>query len=154
MKNKYKTIIVISFIIVFAAGIVSGIFCDKYFINKGLTKPPRDRKPRPHFPTLEIMSKELDLDSSQEQAIREIFKRTEEKLDEVRRQVGKQFFSIRKDLLTDIKNILNEEQKIKFEEMIEQHLQERKKAAQRTKDKPKKEKQKETGGSYEKENNH
>ncbi|HHF52631.1 MAG TPA: hypothetical protein ENL46_08110, partial [Candidatus Aminicenantes bacterium] len=86
MKNKYKTIIVISFIIVFAAGIVSGIFCDKYFINKGLTKPPRDRKPRPHFPTLEIMSKELDLDSSQEQAIREIFKRTEEKLDEVRRQ--------------------------------------------------------------------
>ena len=140
MKNKYKTIIIISFIIVFAAGIASGIFCDKYFIKKDLEKPPHDRKPSPHFPTLEIMSKELDLDGSQEQAIREIFKRTEEKLDEVRHQVGKQFFTIRKELITDIKSTLNDEQKLKFEEMIEKHLEERKKAAQRTKDQSKKEK--------------
>ncbi len=140
MKNKYKIIIVVCFIIVFAAGIVSGIFCDKYFIKKDLARPPHDRKPPRPFPTLDTMSKELDLDSSQEQAIKDIFKRTGEKLDEVRHQVGKQFFTIRKELITDIKSVLNDEQKIKFEEMIEKHLQERKKAAQRTKDKSKKEK--------------
>jgi len=140
MKNKYKTIIIVSFIIVFAAGIVSGIFCDKIFIKKDTSKPPHDRKPPPPFPTLETMSKELDLDSTQEQAIREVFERTEEKIDEVRHQVGKQFFSIRKELIDDIKNVLTDEQKIKFEEMIEKYLQERRKAVQRTKDKLKNEK--------------
>ncbi|HZX10316.1 MAG TPA: hypothetical protein VFG01_05150, partial [Acidobacteriota bacterium] len=118
MKNKYKIIIILSFIVVFAAGLVSGIFCDKYFIKKDFRKPPPGRKPPGHFPTLEDISKELDLGESQEQKIREIFKNTEKKLDEMRHQIGRQFSSIRKELITDIKNTLNDEQKVKFDEMV------------------------------------
>jgi Spy/CpxP family protein refolding chaperone len=144
MKNKYKIIIILSFILVFAAGLVSGIFCDKYFIKKDFRKPPPGRKPPGHFPTLEDISKELDLEERQEQKIREIFKNTEKKLDEMRHQIGRQFSSIRKELITDIKNTLNDEQKIKFDEMIERYLQkyfkERKKSDHRTKEPSNKEK--------------
>ena len=144
MKNKYKIIIILSFIVVFAAGLVSGIFCDKYFIKKDFRKPPPGRKPPGHFPTLEDISKELDLGESQEQKIREIFKNTEKKLDEMRHQIGRQFSSIRKELITDIKNTLNDEQKVKFDEMVERYLQkylqERKKSDRRTKDPSNKEK--------------
>lgn len=144
MKNKYKIIIILSFILVFAAGLVSGIFCDKYFIKKDFRKPPPGRKSPGHFPTLEDISKELDLEESQEQKIREIFKNTEKKLDEMRHQIGRQFSSIRKELITDIKNTLDDEQKIKFDEMIERYLQkyfkERKKSDQRTKGPSNKEK--------------
>ncbi|MFO7981687.1 MAG: hypothetical protein R6V00_12785 [Candidatus Aminicenantes bacterium] len=144
MKNKYRIIIILSFILVFAAGLVSGIFCDKYFIKKDFRKPPPGRKPPGHFPTLEDISKELDLEESQEQEIREVFNNTEKKLDEMRHQIGRQFSSIRKELITDIKNTLNDEQKIKFDEMIERYLQkyfkERKKSDQRTKEPSNKEK--------------
>jgi len=144
MKNKYKIIIILSFIVVFAAGLVSGIFCDKYFIKKDFRKPPPGRKPPGHFPTLEDISKELDLGESQEQKIREIFKNTEKKLDEMRHQIGRQFSSVRKELITDIKNTLNDEQKVKFDEMVERYLQkylqERKKSDRRTKDPSNKEK--------------
>lgn len=144
MKNKYRIIIILSFILVFAAGLVSGIFCDKYFIKKDFRKPPPGRKPPGHFPTLEDISKELDLEESQEQEIREVFNNTEKKLDEMRHQIGRQFSSIRKELITDIKNTLNDEQKVKFDEMIERYLQkyfkERKKSDQRTKEPSNKEK--------------
>jgi Spy/CpxP family protein refolding chaperone len=123
MKNKYKIIIVLSFIVVFAAGLVSGIFCDKYFIKKDFRKSPPGRKPSGHFPTLEDMSKELDLEESQEHKIREVFKNTEKKLDEMRHQIGKKFSSIRKELIEDINSILNDEQKVKFDEMIQRYLQ-------------------------------
>ncbi len=122
MKNKFKIIIVLSFIVVFAAGVVSGIFCDKYFIKKDFRKPTPGRRPPAHFPTLEDMSKELDLEKSEEQKIKEIFKNTEKKLDEMRHQVGRQFSSIRKELITDIKSILNDEQKERFDEMIQRYL--------------------------------
>ncbi|MFW6140633.1 MAG: hypothetical protein ACOC5S_04695 [Acidobacteriota bacterium] len=138
MKNKYKIIIVISFIVVFAAGLVSGIFCDRYFIKKDFKKPPTGRKPPGHFPTLEDMSKELSLEESQEQKIREVFENTEKKLDEMRHRIGKQFSSIRKELIAGIKSILNEEQKMKFDEMIERYLQkyleQRKRSDRRSKD--------------------
>lgn len=136
MKNKYKIIIIFSFIVVFAAGLVSGIFCDKYFIKKDFRKPPPGEKPPGHFPSLEDMSKELNLEEGQEQKIREVFKDTEKKLDEMRHQIGKQFSSIRKELIADIKSVLNDEQKVKFDEMIERYLQkyfkEKRRSDQRT----------------------
>jgi uncharacterized protein (UPF0297 family) len=136
MKNKYKIIIIFSFIVVFAAGLVSGIFCDKYIIKKDFRKPPPGGKPPGHFPSLEDMSKEFNLEEGQEQKIREVFKNTEKKLDEMRHQIGKQFSSIRKELIADIKSALNDEQKVKFDEMIETYLQkyfkEKRRSDQRT----------------------
>jgi len=149
MKNKYKIIIIFSFIIVFAAGVVSGIFCDKYFIKKDFRKPPPGRKPPGHFPTLEDMSQELNLEESQEQKIREVFKKTEERLDEMRHQIGRQFSSIRKELIANIKNILNDEQKVKFDEMIEKYLQKYLKERKR----PDRKREDPSKGPAEKENN-
>ena len=138
MKNKFKIIIIFSFIVVFVAGLVSGIFCDKYIIKKDFRKPPPGGKPPGHFPSLEDMSKELNLEEGQEQKIREVFKNTEKKLDEMRHQVGRQFSSIRKELIADIKSILNDEQKKKFDEMIERYLKKylegRKRSDRRPKD--------------------
>ena len=138
MKNKFKIIIIFSFIVVFAAGFISGIFCDKYFIKKDFKKPTPGRKSPGHFPTLEDMSQELNLDKNQEQKIQEVFKSTKQKLDEMRHQVGRQFSSIRKELIADIKSILNDEQKKKFDEMIERYLKKylegRKRSDRRPKD--------------------
>ena len=70
MKNNYKIWIIISLVIVFIAGGVCGILFQEHILDKKGKDSSRRRR-SPHFPTLEIMAKELSLTSAQQDQIKD-----------------------------------------------------------------------------------
>ncbi len=141
MKNHYKSWIIFSFVIVFSAGIFGGILLEKHIIDKRPRKISTIKKRSSvHFPTLDIMVRELNLNPEQQEQIRKTFNNNEERLKELRSQINKRFSSMRFQLLSEIKNVLNEEQGIKFEAMIEKYISRRKKEMENRKNRLKKHK--------------
>lgn len=126
MKNNYKLWIVLSFIIVFAAGVAGGVLFENNFLDK---KPRRntERRSSVRFPTLEMMAKELGLTSEQQEELREIFKNNEERLNTLRSQIHDQYFALRVQVKEEMMQVFSEDQKVKFEAMIEKYLEQRKK---------------------------
>ena len=130
MKNHYKFWIVFSFIMVFAAGIFCGIILEKNILDKKSQRRSDrtnrgQRRGSVHFPTLDDMAKELALTQEQQEKIRAIFSQSEEKLQQTQREIHKQFSSLRKQLLDDIKSVLDQDQTLKFDAMIEKYLSQR-----------------------------
>jgi hypothetical protein len=135
MKNNYKFWIILSLVIVFLAGLMGGILIDRYVIDKKPTRRTR-RKIPVRFPTLEMMAQELSLSSEQQEQIRDIFKNNEEKIKTVRKDMNERFLSMRTQLRSEIFDVLNEEQKLKFEDMINKYISQRKKDSERRKKHP------------------
>jgi hypothetical protein len=132
MKNHNKFWIVFSLIIVFAAGVVGGIFFERCVLDKKTEKYTRSRR-HVRFPSLETMSQELDLNAEQQEKIREIFKKNEESFKKLRSQIQESLSSMRTQVKDEIKTVLNEEQNRKFEAMIEKYLAQRKKEQEKRK---------------------
>ncbi len=126
MKNYNKFWIVFSLIVVFAAGFIGGILFEKHLIDKKVEKRVK-RRSSVRFPSLEMMAKELSLTSEQEEQIREIFKNNEGKFKNLRKNIDDRLSSIRSQLKNEIKNVLTDEQVLKFEAMIEKYISQRKK---------------------------
>jgi len=132
MKNNYKFWFIFSLIIVFAVGVVGGVLLEKYLFQSTPKKIKKEKRTA-HFPTLDLMAKELELSTDQEAKIRNIFKNNEESLKKLRILMHERLSSIRSQLIAKIKNILTEEQKVKFEAMIERYLSQRKKELEKRK---------------------
>ena len=132
MKNNYKFWIIFSLVIVFLAGLLGGILFDRYVIDKKPTQRTR-RKISVRFPTLEMMAQELKLTSDQQEQIREIFKNNEVRIKTVRKDINERFLSMRTQLRSEIFDVLNEEQKLKFEAMIKKYISQRKEELERRK---------------------
>jgi len=124
MKNNYKLWIILSLIVVFIAGVICGVLIDKSMLNKRTRDSHRRSSTR--FPTLEIMAEELALTAEQQSQIREIFNNNEERFKGLRSDMDKRLSDIRNQLLADIKSVLTNEQKAKFEAMIEKYRSQRK----------------------------
>lgn len=124
MKNHTKFWIVFSLIIVFAVGVVGGIFLERFVLDKKTERHTRSRR-HVRFPSLETMAQELDLSAEQQEKIREIFKTNEESFKRLRHQIRESLSSMRTQLKDEIKSVLNEEQNRKFEIMIEKYLSQR-----------------------------
>jgi hemerythrin-like domain-containing protein len=137
MKNHYKFWIVLSFLVVFAAGIFSGIIIEKQFLSKKsektFRKHPIKERQRIHFPTLDDMAKELELTSQQQEKIQEIFDNNEERLKTLSQEVQKQFISMRAKFMQEIKSVLDQDQTVRFDAMIEKYLSQRKEQIERRK---------------------
>jgi DNA anti-recombination protein RmuC len=125
MKNNYKLWIIVSLIVVFIAGVICGVLIDKNMLNKG--RRDSHRRSSTRFPTLEIMAEELALSVEQQAQIRDIFHNNEERFKTLRKDMDTRLSDIRKQLLTDIKSVLTDEQRAKFEAMIEKYRSQRKK---------------------------
>lgn len=136
MKNYNKFWIVFSLIVVFAAGFIGGILFEKHLIDKKVEKRVKKRS-SVRFPSLEIMAQELSLTPDQEEQIREIFKNNEERFKNLRKNIDERLSSIRSQLKNEIKNVLTDEQILKFEAMIEKYISQRKKEMERRKKHPK-----------------
>jgi hypothetical protein len=124
MKNNYKLWIILSLIVVFIAGVICGVLIDRNMLNK--RKHDSRRRSSTRFPTLEIMAEELALSAEQQAQIREIFHNNEDRFKSLRKDMDKSLKDIRSQLLLDIKSVLSEEQKSKFEAMIEKYRSQRK----------------------------
>ncbi len=125
MKNHYKLWITLSFIIVFVLGGLAGVLLDKHILPSKTKKYKRDRRPV-EFPTLDMMAKELDLSAEQKEQIRQIFADNEESLKKLKSHIHERISTIRARLKDEIMSVLTEEQRTKFEAMIERYLQQRK----------------------------
>ena len=136
MKNYNKFWIVFSLIVVFAAGFIGGILFEKHLIDKKVEKRVK-RRSSVRFPSLEIMAKELSLTPEQEEQIREIFKNNEGRFKNLRKNIDDHLLSIRSQLKNEIKNVLTDEQVLKFEAMIEKYISQRKKEMEKRKKHPK-----------------
>ncbi|MDH4218846.1 MAG: hypothetical protein OEY18_01200 [Candidatus Aminicenantes bacterium] len=125
MKNNYKFWIVLSLIVVFSAGVAGGILFENYFLDKRPKKREERRSPV-RFPTMEMMADELGLTTDQQEKIRDVFRNNEERLKQYRSQIHQQYSSLRTKLKKEIEDVLTEEQKTKFQAMIDKYLSERK----------------------------
>jgi len=132
MKNYNKFWIVFSLIVVFAAGFMGGILFEKHLIDKKVEKRVKKRS-SVRFPSLEMMAQELSLTPDQEEQVREIFKNNEERFKNLRKNIDERLSSIRTQLKNEIKNVLTDEQVLKFEAMIEKYISQRKKDAEQRK---------------------
>jgi hypothetical protein len=136
MKNNYKLWIILSLIAVFIAGVICGVLIDKNMLDR--RKHDSRRRSSTHFPTLEIMAEELTLSAEQQAQIREIFQNNEERFKNLRKEMDKSLKDIRSQLLIDIKSVLSDEQKSKFDAMIEKYRSQRKKEYEEWKKRQKK----------------
>jgi uncharacterized protein YneF (UPF0154 family) len=132
MKNHYKFWIILSFLIVFVAGIFGGVFLQDKVLDTKTEKTSRSsRKSSVHFPTLDDMAAELGLNSSQKEQIREIFQNNEKRLREFRGKIHGQYSDLRTQLLIYIKSALTAEQTEKFDGMINRYMSQRKEAQEK-----------------------
>jgi Spy/CpxP family protein refolding chaperone len=120
MKNNYKIWIILSLVIVFIAGGVCGVLFQEHILDKRGRDSSRRRR-SPHFPTLEIMAKELNLTSGQQDQIKDLFNSNEEHFRTLRKEVHENLAGIRSQMIVDIKNVLDEDQSVKFEAMIKRY---------------------------------
>ncbi len=130
MKNHYKLWTIISLIIVFSAGLFSGVLLDKHIFNK---KPQRrsqgtdyKRTSSTHYPTLDLLAEELRLTAEQKEKIQEIFKNNEERFRTLRKDFYESLRDIRVQLNNEIKSVLTEDQQVKYEAMINKYHSQRK----------------------------
>ncbi len=132
MKNHNKFWIVFSLIVVFAAGFMGGILFEKSLTDKKAEKRVK-RRSSVRFPSLEMMAQELSLTPEQQEQIREIFKNNEERFKDLRSSINERLSSIRAQLKKEIKDVLSDEQKLRFEAMIEKYISQRKKEMEKRK---------------------
>jgi phosphosulfolactate synthase (CoM biosynthesis protein A) len=135
MKNYNKFWIVVSLIVVFAAGFVGGVLFEKHVADKKIEKRVK-RRSSVRFPSLEIMAKELSLTPEQEESVREIFKNNEQRFKNLRKNIDERLSSIRTQLKNEIKDVLTDEQALKFEAMIQKYISQRKKEMEQRKKHP------------------
>jgi Spy/CpxP family protein refolding chaperone len=120
MKNHYKVWIILSLVIVFIAGGVCGALFQEHILDRRGKDSSRRRR-SPHFPTLEIMAKELSLTSAQQDKIKELFNSNEERFHSLRKDVHDNLTAIRSQMIADIKDVLDDNQNGKFEAMIKRY---------------------------------
>lgn len=137
MNQNTKYWIIFSLIFVFIIGVIAGVILDNNVLDKQ-QKPRNKRNNTVRFPTLCSMAEELSLSEAQQAQIQDIFKTNDEKLKVFRKQIREQFMTIRSSLIDEINEILDDEQKIKFEAMIERYLSQRKKELEKRSQRSKK----------------
>lgn len=139
INNHNKFWIIFSFILILIIGIVGGILIDKLlFCPKSSFPPPPAQRSREstRFPTLEMMAKELNLSPDQQEQIRQVFQNNDQRLRELHKEVMAQLRKIRTQLKDEINAVLNEEQEAKFDSMIKNYLEQRKKEWDRRRKRP------------------
>jgi hypothetical protein len=122
MRNNSKLWMVLAMLAFLLIGFVGGVLCEKYLFH-GKPKPGNRRSP--HSPTIEMMTEELKLSSQQQDQLREVFRRSDERLKILRKQIHEQYRFARSRLKEEIDAILDKEQRSKFEAMIERHFKKR-----------------------------
>ncbi|NOR15121.1 MAG: hypothetical protein GQ544_05415, partial [Candidatus Aminicenantes bacterium] len=133
MKNNYKFWIALSFLAIFAAGIVSGVILERHLLDQ---KPGREHRTSRMGPRdssreggnrfLDRMAEELDLTAEQKQQMQDLFKNNEERIKQLHSDMADQLRALRTQFMEEIKSVLTEEQVKKFDAMIEAYHTRRK----------------------------
>ena len=115
MNKKYKLWIALTLVVVFALGVVGGIFGERYFMHKRFSRQPQERTP---FPLLEPVAKALGLTAEQRDKLRELFKQNDERMKTLDGEIHGRLREMRNRLKGEINGVLTPEQQAKLDEMI------------------------------------
>ena len=118
MKTKYKILIALTLLVVFGLGVAAGVLGERYFVHKKYRRPAPERQ---YHPTLDSWARELQLTPEQQEKIREIFKKNEERMKTYRTEGLEKLGQIRKMLKDEMDAVFTPEQKKKMEEIIRRH---------------------------------
>jgi Spy/CpxP family protein refolding chaperone len=103
--------IILSLLLAFAAGAAAGIFADRFLLNsRGHHRPG---------PSPEKWEKDLGLTEDQKARIHEIFKKNDDRVDELRSDFFKHVGEIRFEIRKEIDAVLTPEQKVKQDALME-----------------------------------
>lgn len=128
MKTKYKLIAALLMLVVFGLGVAAGILGERCVVHK---KNPRAAAGRPHPPSPDSWAKELGLTQAQQDRIKEIFKKNEERMKAYRAESHTRLDELRKTLKEEIDAVLTPEQRKKNDEMIRRFAERRKQESAR-----------------------
>jgi len=123
MKTKYKILVALTLLLVFGLGVAAGVLGERYVVHKQHRRLPSDRQ---HVPSLDAWAKELGLSQDQQEKIREIFKKNEERMKAYRTEGLARLREVRKTFKDELDAVFTSEQKKKMEEMIRRHEERRK----------------------------
>ncbi|OGD18326.1 MAG: hypothetical protein A2W03_14380 [Candidatus Aminicenantes bacterium RBG_16_63_16] len=132
MQDKYKFWLVLSLVVAFGAGLLGGVFGERYYFHsRSHARMARPQRSGPHFPSLEQMSRELGLSAEQREKIKATFEDNDTRLKDLRSEMHNRLGTIRTELKDKIDAVLTPEQKTKLEAKIEKYLQQRKRDSER-----------------------
>jgi Spy/CpxP family protein refolding chaperone len=118
MKTKHKILAALLILVVFGLGAAAGVLGERYSVRRKYRRPAVERT---HVPSLDAWSKELQLTPDQQEKIREIFKKNEERMKQYRTEGLAKLGEIRKMLKDELDAVFTPDQKKKMEEMIRKH---------------------------------
>lgn len=124
MKNRGLFWMIVSIIVVFLAGAVSGVFLDRHGL---LGRHASERRGGQPFPSLEMLARDLSLTAEQQDKIRNIFRENEQRFGELRTAMHDQLEQFRKHIKNEIESVLTPEQLKKFEAILQKHIAQRQK---------------------------
>ncbi len=125
MPRKYRFWVVVTLVAAFAAGLLGGIFSERYFFHA--RRHARMQREPSRAPDLEQMAKDLGLSLDQKERISQIFETNDAKFKELRSEMHKQLSNLRLEIKSQIDAVLTPEQKQKLESIIAQHRDRNKK---------------------------
>jgi len=116
MIKKYKLGVAVTLIVVFGLGAAAGVFGERYLMHKRPRGPAHERTP---FPLLEPVAKALALTAEQQDKLREIFKRSDERMKLLDGEIHVRLREVRAQLKSEVDGVLTPEQRAKLEDMIQ-----------------------------------
>ena len=132
MQNKYKFWLVLSLVVAFGAGLLGGIFGERYYFHsRRHAQMARPQRSGTHFPSLEQLAKDLGLSAEQQDQIKKVFEDNDAQLKELRSEMHTRLGTIRSALKVKMDAVLTPEQKAKLEARIREHVQQRKRDSER-----------------------
>ena len=131
MNTKYKIWIVLSLVAVFAIGLMTGYFSERYLVHRGPHKGGPEGRRQPHFPTVESLARDLDLTQDQQDRIRGIFKENEARLKDFGTGFHKRLDEIRAQLKREVDAVLTPDQIRKLESLISEYMKKNKMPAEK-----------------------
>lgn len=118
MKKRPTIWIAGTLVLVFLAGAAAGVFFERLVLSP---RPSGHRRTSSHYPSMEMMAKELNLTAEQRTRIKAIFERNEKRFSDLRGDIRTHLNEIREQLKREIDSVLTPEQIKKLQEMIARH---------------------------------
>ena len=116
MVKKYKLWVALTLIVVFGLGVAAGVFGERYLMHKKPRGPAHERTP---FLLLEPVAKALALTAEQQDKLREIFKRSDERMKVLDGEIHVRLREVRAQLKNDVDGVLTPDQRAKLEDIIQ-----------------------------------
>ncbi len=116
MLKKYKLWVALTIVAVFGLGVAAGIFGGRSLMHGQDRRPAQPRTP---FVLLDPVVKALGLTADEQASLRDIFKRSDERMKTLDAEIHTRLREMRAELKSEVDAILTPEQRAKLEDMIQ-----------------------------------